>query len=141
MKKNIILLTFLLSITKLSAQTDTLSSIVILNQDSTLMFTNNDSSYVFNAFIVTQALDGISTVTLACQTLAANAQWVLQKDTSYTWNQVTIDSLFGATSYQICKPNDATLLICLGRLYYSTRYKFTFTLMGNNGILTKEFNF
>jgi hypothetical protein len=123
------------------AQTTLLSRIVISKEDSTILVNNGDTSYVFSAYILTEGLNGISTITLTSKNyVSSNNTWPVVKDTSYTWGAITITN-HNNQSYNICKENDNLLKVCLGRLNYATRQKFLFTLSGSNGVLTKEFVF
>jgi hypothetical protein len=140
MKKLFLLVAFCLNAGLHHGQNVPLSSVFIQHEPGSLLVSNSDTSYLFHAYVLTQDLNGIDTVALACQNFSANA-WVPASDTSYTWSLVLADSLAGPTSYGVCKPNDNLLHICLGRLYFSTRHRFIFTLSGTNGILTKEFTF
>lgn len=116
------------------------SSFVIQPQDSSLQVSNGDTSYVFHAYVLTQLLNGIDSVTLACENLLLN-NWVPAKDTIYAWNLVNADTLSSFSAYGICKPNSNLLKICLGRLYFANRHRYTFTITGANGTLTREFIF
>ncbi len=124
----------------LSSQSVELSSFTIEHETGSLLVSNADTSYLFHAYVLTQLLNGIDSVTLVCEDLSANT-WVPAKDTLYTWSLVTADTLSSSSAYEICKPNDNILKICLGRLYFAGRHRFTFTITGTNGLLTKEFIF
>src|SRR6218665_2307392 len=140
MKKLISFTIFFLSAGLLSSQVVPLSSLLIQSEPGSLQVSNGDSSYIFHAYVLTQELNGIDSLTLASENFLLNT-WTPAKDTLYSWNLVLNDSLLASAPYHVCKPNSNLLQVCLGRLYFSTRHRFTFTVTGANGILTKEFIF
>jgi hypothetical protein len=140
MKKTIFLFLFL-GFSYLKSQVISLTRIKLMKDDSSLQVTGGDTSYVYNAFVITYTSGGISTFTLSCKSYdLQSTAWLSNKDTSYTWANVS-DSTNNNQVYVICKPNDNMLKVCLGRLDPATRRKFLFNVTGNNGILTKEFDF
>lgn len=139
MKKIILFLVLLLSIQQLKSQSPTLSSVRILNEDSTLLL-SPDTSYIFNAYVVTQILGGISSVTVSCADYVNDSTWTPVKDTVYSWSSIT-NPQSGFMAYAASKPNNNLLRVCLGRLHYAQRQRFIFLVAGSNGIITKEFFF
>lgn len=140
MKKLFLLAALLYSAGVLKSQNVPLSSVLIQPETGSLQVISGDTSYLFNAYVLTQELYGIDSVALASENFTAGT-WLPAKDTSYTWSLVLNDTLAGPGAYGVCKPNSNLLKICLGRLYFSTRHHFFFTIQGPNGILTKEFTF
>jgi hypothetical protein len=115
--------------------------ITIVKEDSTLSVINGDTSYIYNAFLLHPKTTAITTLSITAETWdTATTQWVLAKDTSYTWSSVSITGHNNA-AYKICKPNANTVKICLGRLYFGVRKKHTISFTENNRVLTKEFDF
>ena len=123
------------------SQDSTLTRIKLLKDDSTLLASAGDTSYIFNAWVVTYADSGITGFSMTCKTYYySTANWVVDKDTSFVWNNVSVDST-NNQEYNICKPNDNMLKVCLGRLDPAIRRKFIFNVTGSNGTVIKEFNF
>lgn len=114
--------------------------IKICSIDSTFLISGNDSSAIFNAYVLTELLNGVTGVTLTCQNLYQDTVWNTANDTSYVWSQVISDSLT-ASPFNATRTNENIICICLGRLYYGVRQKFIFVVDGTNGLLTREFIF
>ena len=117
------------------------SKIHIVKDDTSLSVTNGDTTYIYNAFIQHPDTNEITTLTLTAKVRnQTNTQWVSVKDTSYTWNTISLVT-HNNVIYKICKPNANTVKICLGRLYFSVRQNHIIELTESNRILTKEFDF
>jgi hypothetical protein len=116
--------------------------IKVLAEDSTFINNNGDSSQVYSAYMYFDDLNALTSLTLAANYLDANTlQWVVEKDTSYTWNTISLEA-HSNLPYQICKPNDNMLKLCLGRLYFNTRKKFQLLITDDaSSITNKEIQF
>jgi len=131
----------LLGMLPVCAQTSLLGKVKIIPQDTSLVVSNSDSSYIYDALIFARQAGSLSSVTVTCRYYnAASQQWITEKDTSYACATVTITA-HNNQAYKICKPGTGLLKLCLGRMSGGTRRKLTFTVLGINGVLTKEFNF
>ena len=142
MKKLIsIILCFSFLLIKSQYSTFVRTHIKILKEDSTKSGSFGDTSYVFNALVLTHTIGGISGFSLTCKIYDKHTKgWVLEKDTSYLWSEVSRTTHDNQVNV-VCKPNNNTLKVCLGRLDPAIRRKFIFKVTGSNGPLTKEFNF
>lgn len=140
MKNWFILFGLCVSMSISKAQIDELSRIQITHNDSSLLVNGIDSSYTFSAYVLTQSLSGITSVTLTCDSLSQDTSWTSVADTVYTWSMVSATAPAGLP-FEVWKTTDNILSICLGRLYFNTRYRFTFSIDGPNGLLIKEIVF
>lgn len=123
-----------------NAQNESLIRVKISNDRSSLQVLGTDTSYMYNALVINTGGGSISSVTLTCKAYNATGQYTVVKDTSYNWNAITTTQYVNA-HYSASKPNSKTLKLCLGRLSYVTRHKYTFNINTSNGILTREFDF
>jgi hypothetical protein len=137
--KQIILLFLVLSAWNFHAQNNRLVKIKILKEDSTLEVNGTDSSYIYNAYVVSTNANVITGVDLEFRN-KSDSSWVTAKDSSYNWSQIS-NKMHNNIQFKMCKPNNNTFKLCLGRFYYSVRHKFTIAVSSTNGSLTKEFDF
>jgi hypothetical protein len=116
------------------------SRIKIMHDANSLSVNNGDTSYVFNAFIVSQPSTDVSSIRLIFKNYSGNNVFTTEKDTTYAWSQV--NSLSNPVSrYGTYKVNGNIIKVCLGRFYWSTRQRFSIQLSGNNISFIKEYNF
>ena len=116
--------------------------IKVVAEDSTFLTNNGDSSQIYSAYMYFDDLNALTSLTLVTNNLdSTTSQWTVEKDTSYTWNDVSLEA-HNNLPYQICKPNANMLKLCLGRLYFNNRKKFQLLITDDaNSMINKEIQF
>lgn len=125
----------------LNAQENDVCSFKVVRNDTSLIMSGEDTSYIFNVYLVTRQLGQITSVEFTRQGLGQDYTWSSLEDTMYVWNDVETNDTLPLEPNVARKLNGNVMVLSLGRLYFSVRQKFIFVLNGTNGILTKEIIF
>lgn len=121
------------------AQTDPQISFKVIKNDTTLQINGSDTSYIYNAYVISENANSITSVNLIMNILQGGS-WVVSQNQTFTWSVVGSAEV-NTAAFTAKKLNTNILNVCLGRFYFSSRKKFTLNVTTNTGSTLKEFTF